>query len=132
VRRVDPQPSPILDVAGLVVASVDDFEAGAEIDRLRSLAPKAAMVLTTGEGGGVALVDGKMRRYRAIAAERMVDATGAGDVLAASLMAAWLLTGGLATGGTLRFAAAAASCSVEGPGLSGVPTRAQVAAQLLH
>jgi sugar/nucleoside kinase (ribokinase family) len=130
VRRVDPQPSSILEAAGLVVASVDDFEAGAEIERLRSLAPNAAIVLTAGEGGGVALVNGRMRRYAAIQADGVVDATGAGDVFAASLMAAWLVTGGLATGASLRFAAAAASCSVEGAGLAGVPTRPQVAARL--
>ena len=130
VRRIDPQPSPILDAAGLVVASVDDFEAGTAIERLRSLAPTAAIVLTAGEGGGVALADGQMRRYAAIQAAGIVDATGAGDVFAAALMAAWLLTGRLATGATLSFAAAAASCSVEGAGLAGVPARAQVAGRL--
>ena len=73
----------------------------------------------------------KMRRYHAIPAESVVDATGAGDVFAAALTAAWLLAGQLATAATLRFAAAAASCSVEGAGLAGVPTRAQVAERLL-
>jgi sugar/nucleoside kinase (ribokinase family) len=130
VRRVDPQPSPLLEAAGLVVASVDDFEAGTEIERLRSLAPRAAIVLTAGEGGGVALVDDRMRRYEAIRAGGLVDATGAGDVFAGALMATWLLTGGLATGPMLRFAAAAASRSVEGAGLAGVPEKAQVVARL--
>jgi sugar/nucleoside kinase (ribokinase family) len=130
VRRVGPAPSPILGAAGLVIASVDDVEGSTDLEWLRSLAPDAAVVLTAGEGGGVALLGGDMRRYRAIAAHRVVDATGAGDVFAAALTAAWLLTGQLATAATLRLAAAAASCSVEGAGLAGVPMRAQVAARL--
>jgi sugar/nucleoside kinase (ribokinase family) len=130
IRRVEPMPSPILDAAGLVIASVDDVEGSTDLAWLRSLAPHAAVVLTAGGGGGVALLGGDMRRYRAIAANRLVDATGAGDVFAAALTAAWLLTGQLATGATLRLAAAAASCSVEGAGLAGVPARDQVAARL--
>ena len=130
VRRVEPKPSPLLDSADMVVASVDDVDAFTAIVRLRSLAPRAAMVLTAGEGGGIASVGGSLWRYSAIAAERVVDPTGAGDVFAAALMVAWLLTGQLATARTLRFAAAVASCSVEGPGLAGVPWRDQVAARL--
>lgn len=130
VRRLAPRPSPILEAAGLVVASVDDVEPGTEIERLRSFAPGAAIVLTAGESGGVALVGGRMRRYDAIKSRGIVDATGAGDVFIAALAAAWFLTGQLATPATLRFAAAAASCSVEGAGVSGVPTRADVASRL--
>lgn len=130
VRRVDPQPSRLMEAAGLVVASVDDLEAGTEIERLRAVAPGAAIVLTAGEGGGVALVGGRMRRYAAITSRGIVDATGAGDVFMAALTAAWLLTGRLATASTLRFAAAAASCSVEGAGMTGVPSRRQAAARL--
>jgi hypothetical protein len=45
-------------------------------------------------------------------------------------MTAWLLTGELATARGLRFAAAAASCVVEGIGLSGVPTAVEAAARV--
>jgi sugar/nucleoside kinase (ribokinase family) len=62
--------------------------------------------------------------------DELVDATGAGDVFLAALMAAWLLTGDVATPATLGFAAAAGSCAVEGEGLAGVPTRSQVVARL--
>ena len=48
----------------------------------------------------------------------------------AALMAAWLRYGELATSRALRFAAAAGSCAVEGAGLAGVPTEAQVIARL--
>jgi sugar/nucleoside kinase (ribokinase family) len=130
VERVEPQPSALLRAAGLVVASVDDLAAGTSLDTIRPLAPDATIVLTAGERGGFAMSDVDMVRYRAAPAERVVDATGAGDVFLAALTAAWLLTGELATPATLRFAAAAASCAVEGVGLAGVPTQGQVAARL--
>jgi sugar/nucleoside kinase (ribokinase family) len=130
VERVAPSRSSLLDAVSLIVASLDDLVGATELAHLRSLAPGAAIVLTAGEGGGVALGEGVVRRYRAIPAVHLVDATGAGDVFLAALTAAWLFTGQIATPAALRFAAAAASCSVEGAGLAGVPTRAQVAARL--
>jgi ribokinase len=130
VEGIAPGRSPLLDAASLIVASVDDIEGATKLARLRELAPRASIVLTAGEGGGVALGEGVVRRYRAIPAVHFVDATGAGDVFLAALTAAWLFTGQVATPAALRFAAAAASCSVEGAGLAGVPTRAQVAARL--
>jgi hypothetical protein len=131
VKRVEPNRSALLDVAGLVVASVDDLANETSFDRLKALAPAATIVLTAGEGGGVAQRGGLLVRYRAAPADRVVDATGAGDVFLAALMTAWLLTGDLASPATLRFAAAAGSCAVEGVGLSGVPTRGLVAVKLL-
>jgi sugar/nucleoside kinase (ribokinase family) len=130
VERVAPCPSPLLKAASLIVASVDDVVGATELAVLRALAPEAAIVLTAGESGGVALSSGRMRRYRAVPAQHLVDATGAGDVFLAALTAAWLLTGQVATSAALRFAAAAASCSVEEAGLAGVPTREQVVARL--
>ena len=129
VNRVDPGKSPLLEVASLVVASLDDLRGGIALSWAASLASAAAIVLTAGKGGGLALRDGKLSRYRAAAAPNPVDPTGAGDVFLAALMSAWLLTGELATAGGLRFAAAAASCVVEGVGLSGVPTAVEVAAR---
>jgi 1D-myo-inositol 3-kinase len=131
VRRVDLWPSPILRAAGLVCASLDDLSPGTELGRIDALAPKAAIVLTAGDGGGVALRGGGLTRYRAVAANRVVDPTGAGDVFLAALMAAWLVTGEPATSRALRFAAAAGSCAVEAVGLGGVPKAGQVAARLL-
>jgi len=71
-----------------------------------------------------------LRRYRAVSAENPVDPTGAGDVFLAALLTAWLMTGEVGTAATLRFAAAAASCVVEGVGLAGVPSRTEVASRL--
>jgi hypothetical protein len=130
VRRVGPGSSPLLEAAGLVCVSVADVSPGASLGELRGFAPRASLVLTAGAGGGVALHGAATARYGAIVAPMVVDPTGAGDVFLAALMAAWLLTGELATARALRFAAAAGSCAVEGVGLAGVPTRAQVAARL--
>lgn len=132
VLRADPHPSALLGAASLVVASLDDLGCAVALDGLQAMAPRATIVLTAGQGGGVAFGNGAVRRYAALPAARTVDATGAGDVFLAALTVAWLLSGQLATAGTLRFAAAAASCSVEGPGLAGIPTKAQVAARLRH
>jgi sugar/nucleoside kinase (ribokinase family) len=130
VKRMAPTHSALLESAGLVVASVDDLAKETELDRLWAMAPQAALILTAGAGGGVAWRGGRLARYRAAPAERVVDATGAGDVFLAALMTAWLLTGDLASSAALRFAAAAGSCAVEGVGLGGVPTRSLVAARL--
>lgn len=130
VRRVDPGPSALLRAAGLVCASLDDLRPGMELGRLRLLATEAAIVLTAGAEGGVAQRGGELVRYRGVATNQVLDSTGAGDVFLAALMAAWLVTGEPATSQALRFAAAAASCAVEGLGLSGVPTRVQVAERL--
>jgi sugar/nucleoside kinase (ribokinase family) len=130
VWPVAPTPSALLMAAGLVLASRDDLAGGFEVGDLRRLAPRAAIVLTAGDRGGIAFSGTATRRYEAAPAD-VVDATGAGDTFLAALIAAWLLTGELATSRALRFAAAAASCAVEGVGLAGVPTRAQVVARLL-
>jgi hypothetical protein len=130
VKQIDPRPSGLAASAGLIVASMDDLSASLELGALRNAAPSASIVLTAGEGGGVALSHGKLLRYSAVPAAAPVDPTGAGDVFLAALMTAWLLAGEVATSKALRFAAAAASCAVERIGLTGVPTREQVAERL--
>lgn len=130
VRRVAPTASGLAGAAGLVCASVDDFAPGTALENLRLVAPSAVVVLTAGADGGFAMAGRKKVTYAALPAPPVVDPTGAGDVFLAALMAAWLLTGELATARALRFAAAAGSCAVEGAGLSGVPTRAAVTARL--
>jgi sugar/nucleoside kinase (ribokinase family) len=130
VRRIAPGSRAVLGRADVVCASVDDFEPGQRVAELRDFTPNAALVLTAGESGGVAFRAGATEIYSAVPAAPVVDATGAGDVFLAALVAAWSLTGELATDRTLRFAAAVASCAVEGAGLAGVPTRLSVAERL--
>ena len=131
VKRADLAPSGLLQAAGLVCASVGDLIPETDLALLRQLAPGASIVLTAGDGGGIAIRDGELERYRAIPADRVTDPTGAGDVFLAALTAGWLLLGERATPRALRFAAAAGSCAVEGVGLGGVPKAGQVAARLL-
>jgi len=91
VERVHPQPSSLLEAAGLVSASVDDLPATTALPSLRKLAPLATIVLTAGLRGGLVLRKSGMARYPAIPATEVVDPTGAGDVLLAALMVAWLV-----------------------------------------
>lgn len=130
VRRVAPKPSPLLKAAGLVSASVDDIPARTALPSLRTLAPAATLVLTAGERGGLVIGPSGMVRYPAIPAPTVADPTGAGDVFLAALVVAWLLHGDRATSRALGLAAAAASCAVEGVGLTSVPTGNQVAQRL--
>jgi 1D-myo-inositol 3-kinase len=130
VERVDPRSSRLLEAAGLVCASVDDLSPRIDLAGLRGFAPRAVIVLTAGDRGGLVLRDSRLVRYSAIPAPRVLDPTGAGDVFIAALMAAWLQTGQLAGPRDLRRAAAAGSCCVEGMGLAGVPTGAQIAARM--
>jgi sugar/nucleoside kinase (ribokinase family) len=127
VSRVDPAGSPLLESAGLVCASVDDVAPGVSLADLRAFAPRATVVLTAGDRGGLAMRESHLVRYPGIPAPRVVDPTGAGDVFLAALIAVWLRYGDLAGSRALRFAAAAGSCAVEGVGLAGVPSAAQVA-----
>lgn len=130
VVKVDPAPSPLLSRADLVCASLDDLPGGALVTQLGMPGPLTTLVVTAGERGGVAWRSGDNGRpYRAVPAD-VVDPTGAGDVFMAALMVVWLHTRQCASADALRFAAAAASCTVERPGLLGVPSADAVAARL--
>jgi fructokinase len=139
--------------ADLVALSERDLAADARPEQLAPfLKPGAWLVVTAGATGGWHAVvtsggHGPLLRYPAIAAANEVDATGAGDTFLAALVAS--LGGmGAAAGASLRragggepaagpplaphlrFAAAAASFTVEGLGLSTVPDRAAVLGRL--
>ncbi len=129
VRRVDPARSPLLKRRAWCAPAWTTWRP-AWASRRRAFAPRATIVLTAGDRGGLAMRESRLVRYPAIQAPQIVDPTGAGDVFLAALMAAWLRWGELVTSRALRFAAAAGSCAVEGAGLAGVPTEAQVIARL--
>src|SRR5206468_5813665 len=100
-------------------------------DVLALVRPGATLVLTRADHGGSALSrpdDGgrsALRTYASIPPERVEDPTGAGDVFLAALIATALdgvrLGVPSAWSDRLRFAAAAASVSVEAAGVFGVP-----------
>ena len=108
------------------------------------LGPQAELMLSAGQRGGLLLrLPGPagVIRYPAVDAKATIDATGAGDVTLAALLAARLAGGGAVAGAAadwvasrrrhLLFAAAAASLTVEQAGLLGVPDLAAVRQRLL-
>lgn len=141
VERRPPGPDPLLRRADLVAASVEDLSPAAELGVVASLLrPTARLAVTAGEHGG--LVGERLgaawrwRRYRAIPSRGTVDPTGAGDVFLAAVLAArvapQLVGGRLARGGDVLLAAAAASCSVEAPGIAGIAEPARLAERLAN
>jgi sugar/nucleoside kinase (ribokinase family) len=130
VRRVPPAPHALLERADLVGVGRDDVEPGTRLEDLyAAVRPGATLVLTHGERGGLVAdrrEDGtsRLRRYPAVPSRVVVDPTGAGDVLLATLAAVRveprLVGGRTGRGLDLLIAAAAASLVVERPGLLGV------------
>jgi sugar/nucleoside kinase (ribokinase family) len=140
VTRLAPVARPLTRAADLVVVSRDDVDPGTSIESLlAALASAATLVVTAGEAGGIVSTpdpaaadrdpegrDGghrRLRRYRAIPPDAVVDPVGAGDTFLAGLVAARVTRALVPArpGEDLRLAAAIASLTVEGPGLRGVP-----------
>ena len=89
---------------------------------------RAVAVLTRGYNGATLFdSDGSHHHWDAIAAD-LVDPTGAGDCFASAFMFRLAETEDLAS--AMRFALAAGSLAVEGPGLAGVPTRQAIEARM--
>jgi sugar/nucleoside kinase (ribokinase family) len=86
-----------------------------------------ALVRTEGDRGATLYEQGRPRSVPPFPA-REEDPTGAGDVFAAAFFVRYAEGASLATAG--RFAAAAASLSVQGPGIESIPRRSAVEALL--
>ena len=155
-RARPPRPDPLLERADLTVASEEDLAAGGPPwagrvvgGRLTSFFPRSGqqLVLTSAERGGRSFVRSprgwRAVRYAAVPA-RVADATGAGDVFLAALLATALDptliraspagspadASGELLDRRLRFAAVVAAMATEGPGLTAIPTRAAIQARL--
>jgi sugar/nucleoside kinase (ribokinase family) len=137
-RRV-PSASPIISRADIVCLSREDVDPATSPAWLAGLlSPGATLILTDGPAGGTFWsrdADGRYERrpYPAMAAEALVDPTGAGDAFLAAIVAARLghpLASGTGPPDLARLAAAVASLTVERPGLDGVPGLSAVAARL--
>ena len=137
VRRRPPRPSPILRRADLVGVSHHDVPAETPISELYDLLhPGADLLITQGVEGGLLVrlgPDGPKEslRYLSSSTDRETDPTGAGDTFLAALQASILRPAVVGRQRArhrldLRFAAAAGSLVVEGPGLAGVPDRSAV------
>ena len=150
VRRRRPASGRLVARADLVALSEHDVAPGTRPEDLAPfLKPGAWLVVTAGAGGGTCgRVTtgglGAVGRYPAFAVAGEVDATGAGDTFLAALVARLVHPEGPSTrsGGAVGaardpwpvpdvvFAAAAASFTVEGPGLAPVPDLAAVRRRL--
>ncbi len=136
VHRRAPAPSPIVARADIVGVGSDDLTADVSFaDLCRLMHPGATLAFTQGARGGISIVAGEdgpgsMARWPGIPPDPIVDATGAGDVFLAGLLAARaeprLVGGRLNARLDFRLAAAMASLVLEGPGLHGVPDRAAI------
>lgn len=142
VTRRAPVGSPLLTRADLVGVSRHDLAPDADMAGLmRLLRREAWLIVTDGPQGGRLVRRGaderiRVRRYAPVRPARQLDPTGAGDVFLAALLATLIRPDVPAPSGRhgvardLRFAAAAASFAIEGPGLSGVPRREAVLERL--
>lgn len=109
-----------------MVVSIEDLDGS--WDAAAALASGTPVVVVTqGAEGYTLFVQGCGRWYPPFPA-REVDATGAGDVFAASFFVRLAETGNAPE--SARFAAMAAALSVSGQGASRIPTRAEVVAAL--
>lgn len=135
VHRRDPFASALVARASVIGVSVDDLPAAWSLAALDGLAGSGAEVLVTAGSKGGALLRlplgrRELLRYSAVGAGRLLDATGAGDVALAVLLAACMATPNAADRDgwaasrrrQLLLVAAAASLSVEQPGIHGVPS----------
>src|SRR4051794_10925007 len=137
VARRPPAASALLARADLVGVSHHDVGFGTSVASLAGfLRPGADLLITEGQAGGLFVRVGEAGareayRYLPTATDRETDPTGAGDTFLAALLASVLRPAIVGRrrphrSPDLRFAAAAGSLAVEGPGLSGVPDRAAV------
>jgi sugar/nucleoside kinase (ribokinase family) len=134
VRPVPPErwdAAPLLAHTDALFLSDEDVPLVAPGARPAVLAEWAARVkilaFTRGYAGADLHYDGEWRRVDAVSAQP-TDLTGAGDVFAAAFLIRYAETANPAA--AARFAAAASSLVIEGEGVAGVPTRAQVESRL--
>ena len=141
VARLAPAASPLVGRADLIGVSRHDLAPDTQPSSLLTyLRHGARLVVTDGPGGGRVFErdangDVAVRPYEAVAPDRDIDPTGAGDVFLAALVTALVGDASAGTPGRsirepLGFAATAASFVVEAPGLTGVPELAAVLARL--
>ncbi len=132
-----PAPSALVGRADLVGVSHHDLEPGTSLAALSTfLHPGADLLVTEGRIGGLLVRIGsdgpsEVLRYLPTATDSETDPTGAGDTFLAALLTTVLRPAIVGRARArrspdLRFAAAAGSLVVEGPGLTAVPDRTSV------
>ena len=114
--------------AGAVVISREDVNGDDELIEHMAQQTKV-LVVTESAAGAVLYWNGDRRRFRAPKVTE-VDATGAGDVLAAAFFTRLVATQD--PWEATRFATMLASCSVTRPGLDGIATKGEVAVCIIE
>lgn len=126
VRRRAWNGAPFWSRAHVLFVSREDLgQRGDQIDRWINDVP--IVVVTRDRGGARVHERGAWRTIDAFPA-REIDPTGAGDVFATAFLVQYSATHD--TRHATRFAAAAASCAVEGKGVARVATRAQIESRM--
>ncbi len=119
-------PEQVLPFIKVLILSEEDV--GGDLGLVTEYARLTEIVaLTTGRRGSIIYHGGRKRHFAARPA-REVDPTGAGDVYAAAYLVRLAETDD--PWQSARFANVVASCSVEKPGLAGIPDRRKVEACL--
>ena len=134
IARRPPAANRLVQAASLIGVSREDLPPRmAPADLMQLLGPGATLAVTDGARGGTLVRNAEeggaplARPYPAIPSDGTVDPTGAGDVFLAAMLGTMVkpaLLDGLDDPTTL--AAAAASLTIEAPGLFGVPDLADV------
>jgi sugar/nucleoside kinase (ribokinase family) len=138
--RRAPVETPLVRRADLVSVSRHDLVPGTSLDDLTALLrPGAELLVTEGAAGGLLVATSqsgppRTARYRALPA-RQVDPTGAGDVFMAAYVAGSIANQAAVreawpAEAVVRWAAAGSAMAIEGLGLEGIPTRAELLARL--
>jgi sugar/nucleoside kinase (ribokinase family) len=113
---------------GCDVLFVSDEDVGRRVEQMQRWVRGVPVVaLTRYRRGARVRSDGRWQEIAAFPAKE-VDPTGAGDVFAAAFLVRYHETG--ETGEAVRFASAAAACSVEGRGTERIATRREIEARM--
>lgn len=113
----------LLSRVDVVVISEEDIASAPDLEG-RYAADTKRLVVTQGQFGGRYYTDDGEQSYSAVESET-VDPTGAGDIFATSLFAAWHRLGDFDR--AINVAARLAAKSVTRPGIAGAPTPDEVA-----
>ncbi|HEX9028492.1 MAG TPA: PfkB family carbohydrate kinase [Anaerolineales bacterium] len=123
-----PEAAFVLERAGATVISIEDV--GGDENRIEEMAASSrVLAVTEAQHGSRLYWNGDVRRFKAPEVAE-VDATGAGDIFAASFFIRLFTTRD--PWEAARFATQLAAISVTRPGLSGIPTPDEIQASMVE
>jgi len=132
IRSLPGEASEVLRRARWYFCNQDELEAlgGSNPEEFRTRWDLEGLVVKLGPGGATAYTEGRIVHVPALVHRPVVDTTGAGDALAAGMLARWISAGGGHDGWAeaLPWGVACASLTIEGIGLRAI---AQASAETL-